>query len=59
MSRYMNAAQSRVVEQGGAGDAQLLKFNGLAWTSKRPGAAGSGSGEGCPPGLGPDCRECE
>jgi hypothetical protein len=57
MSRYMNAVQSRVVDAGGAADQQPIKFNGLAWTSKRPGSAGSKGGAGCADGLGPDCRE--
>jgi alpha-L-fucosidase 2 len=57
MSRYMNAAQSRVVTPGGQLDQQPIKFNGLAWTSRRPGAAGSGGGAGCPDGIGPDCRQ--
>jgi hypothetical protein len=57
MSRYMNAAQSRVVEPGGGGDVQPIKFNGLAWTSKRPGSSGSSGGAACAPGLGPDCRQ--
>ncbi len=53
MSRYMNNAQSRVVTVGGSFDQQPVKFNGLAWTSKRPNA----TGPGCAAGLGPDCRE--
>jgi hypothetical protein len=53
MSRYMNAAQSRVLEPGGGADVQPIKFNGLAWTSKRPGTTSAG----CTSGLGPDCRE--
>ena len=57
MSRYMNNAQSRVVTPGGGFDQQVIKFNGLAWTSKRPGSAGSAGGAGCAAGLGPDCRQ--
>ena len=56
MSRYMNAAQSRGGVPGGSSslEQQPVKFNGLAWTSRRPGAATACSGVG---GLGPDCRE--
>lgn len=55
MSRYMNCVQSRIIEPNGVVDQQPIKFNGLAWKSNKPGT-GDGSG-GCPPGLGPDCRQ--
>lgn len=56
MSRYMNVAQSRVVALGGGADQQPIKFNGLAWTSDRPGSGAGGGGASGVAGLGPDTR---
>ena len=53
MSRYMNAVQARVVVPEGGAAQQPIKFNGLAWTSRRPGVVTACGG--LP--LGPDCRE--
>jgi hypothetical protein len=69
VSRYMNAAQSRVVDAAARGSAQPIKFNGLAWTSRTPGAptaccsakrasrasAVAATCDAAP--LGPDCRQ--
>ena len=53
VSRFMNAAQSRVVVPGTSH--QPVKFNGLAWTSARPPPVVNGSAS-CVPGT-PDCRQ--
>ena len=53
VSRFMNAAQSRVVVPGTPH--QPVKFNGLGWTSSRPSPVINGSAT-CAPGS-PDCRQ--
>jgi hypothetical protein len=53
VSRFMNAAQSRVVVPGTP--QQPVKFNGLAWKSERPPPVVNGSAT-CKPGT-PDCRQ--
>ena len=49
MSRYMNNLQS--------GGLLPVKFNGLSWTSRRPGAPTACFKPGEGPNLGPDCRQ--
>ena len=59
MSRYLNSIQSRYLDPvSSPRDQQPIKFNGLAWTSRRPGTPTACS-ENDPtvPNLGPDCRQ--